>query len=450
MIKDISCVKDINGVSYNGTNFGCIQVKVHKGRVLSINPISGNRIISTSSDGGISILDNSLKVINTLEGHKNEVWKAIEIGDKIYSISADNSLKIWKKSDENYIIEESIEIQGNPRDIKKINEDLVFISTQKNQYPTLINLKTKEQKPLDKFNISKSLDESVFFINNRIVFVEANSFKLIDPKTMEMIFSLDNQEKIWKVKCKGDMLYTIQYNFNNNDSQIKELGVFQVENDKITKISGNNYNKTMFDLLDIGIKNKDFNELKNEIKNYEEKKSYKVINQNNYNLITNDEDFKFFALNINNNAKISYELLYKASVDGEASTVFHSKCDGKGETITVVKIVKGSKCGGFTPISWQKDGCWQKDPSLRSFVCNLDNQQKFNLKKNYSHALDFHEGKLSCFGGYTLQLTDKNISNKNGICQATDYEIQSPNDLIGINEQSFQVEDIEVFLVRQE
>lgn len=96
-----------------------------------------------------------------------------------------------------------------------------------------------------------------------------------------------------------------------------------------------------------------------------------------------------------------------------ASSVFHLKCDGKAETITVVKFVNASKCG----YSYQLENrsYWQKDPSLRSFICNINNKQNFILKKDYNHVQDFHNSnKLSCFGRYTLQLTDNNISNKNG------------------------------------
>ncbi len=71
------------------------------------------------------------------------------------------------------------------------------------------------------------------------------------------------------------------------------------------------------------------------------------------------------------------------------------------------------------------------------------------MRDNYNYALDFHDNKLSCFGSYALQLTDNNLSNKNGICQATDYQINSPTDLIGINDGSFQAVDIEVFLVKE-
>ncbi len=218
-----------------------------------------------------------------------------------------------------------------------------------------------------------------------------------------------------------------------------------VENNKIIKIKEDKFIKNSFDLSDSSL----YIKLQKELNIFLDTE-YKLLNPNNYSLITTEEDFKFFSLNINSNAKITYELLYKATIDGEAASVFHSKCDEKGATITVVKVLNGSKYGGYTPLSWKRDGCWQKNPSLRSFVCNLDNKTKFNLRENYNHALDFHDSKLSCFGGYTLQLTDKNLSNKNGICQATDYQIQSPTDLIGINENNFQAVDIEIFLVKEQ
>lgn len=307
----------------------------------------------------------------------------------------------------------------------------------------LINLKTKEQKTLNDFQNFESLDNSLFLVDNKIVFVEKNRIKLINPENKQVIFILDNKgSNILETKCEKNLLTTIQC---TEDEQLIGRVIYMVEKDKIIKVYGGNFIKNSKHLLDLS---KNFEILK-EINELLDKESYILLNPKKYNLITTNEDFKFFSKNINNNAKISYELLYKASIDGEAASVFHSLCDEKGASITVVKVLNGSKCGGFTPLSWKTNGCWQKDPSLRSFVCNLDNKTKFNLRENYNHALDFHDNKLSCFGGYTLQLTDNNLSNKNGICQTCDYQIQSPTDLIGINDNYFQAVDIEIFLVNE-
>ena len=45
---------------------------------------------------------------------------------------------------------------------------------------------------------------------------------------------------------------------------------------------------------------------------------------------------------------ITSELLFRTSVDGDNSTTFHNKCNGKGPTITFVKITNGRRIGGFT------------------------------------------------------------------------------------------------------
>ncbi len=46
------------------------------------------------------------------------------------------------------------------------------------------------------------------------------------------------------------------------------------------------------------------------------------------------------------------DLLYRGSQDGFSSTGFHSKCDGKGPTLAIIKSDHGRTFGGFTSLSW--------------------------------------------------------------------------------------------------
>ena len=164
--SEVSCFTSTKDGIYYGTNSGCIQFKVHSGKVLSITPISNSRIIATFSDGNIKILGPAIKVENTLKDSSNSVWKVIEIGEKLYSIGSDNTLKIWNKSDGNYKVEESIAIQGSPKDIKKINDDEVIVKVENNNSAVFINLKTKEQKTMEDLQNFESLDNSVFLVEN--------------------------------------------------------------------------------------------------------------------------------------------------------------------------------------------------------------------------------------------------------------------------------------------
>ena len=49
--------------------------------------------------------------------------------------------------------------------------------------------------------------------------------------------------------------------------------------------------------------------------------------------------------------KSEWRLLFRASRDGFAALAFHSKCDERGPTVTVVKS-GGNIFGGFTGNSW--------------------------------------------------------------------------------------------------
>ena len=49
--------------------------------------------------------------------------------------------------------------------------------------------------------------------------------------------------------------------------------------------------------------------------------------------------------------KAQFNLLYRASEHGFQSSQFHSKCDGKGNILTILKA-NGFIFGGFTSVIW--------------------------------------------------------------------------------------------------
>ncbi|XP_068736659.1 uncharacterized protein [Montipora capricornis] len=52
----------------------------------------------------------------------------------------------------------------------------------------------------------------------------------------------------------------------------------------------------------------------------------------------------------------SWKLCWRASRDGWASSTFHSLCDGKGPTVTIIKVNQYI-FGGYVSISWGSQGC---------------------------------------------------------------------------------------------
>lgn len=56
-----------------------------------------------------------------------------------------------------------------------------------------------------------------------------------------------------------------------------------------------------------------------------------------------------------------YTLLYKISRDGCNATTFHTNCNNKGATVTVLYNSSGSVYGGYTSISWRSAGAYGID-----------------------------------------------------------------------------------------
>ena len=49
----------------------------------------------------------------------------------------------------------------------------------------------------------------------------------------------------------------------------------------------------------------------------------------------------------------AWKRCWHASVDGWAASTFHSRCDGKGPTVTIIRVGKYI-FGGYTSVSWGK------------------------------------------------------------------------------------------------
>jgi TLD len=92
-----------------------------------------------------------------------------------------------------------------------------------------------------------------------------------------------------------------------------------------------------------------------------------------------------------------FNLLYRASRDGNTAAAFHKKCDNKGATIVVIKITNSNQIvGGYNPLDWNGDGYKStKDSFIFSFT-NKDNLQ--STKVCYSDG-DSHSVGCDSFNG---------------------------------------------------
>lgn len=79
-----------------------------------------------------------------------------------------------------------------------------------------------------------------------------------------------------------------------------------------------------------------------------------------------------------NLGKQKFKLLYRGSRDGYGAADFHSKCDERPNTITIIETTKGFIFGGYTQASWSSTNKGYKFDS-RAFLFSLVNPFKKRL-----------------------------------------------------------------------
>ena len=81
-----------------------------------------------------------------------------------------------------------------------------------------------------------------------------------------------------------------------------------------------------------------------------------------------------------------YTLLFRASRDGYRASNFHSKCDGKSNTVTLVETMTGRRFGGFTDAQWDQSSSYKTGSN--GFIFSLDNNEIYYNKdmKNLQSA----------------------------------------------------------------
>ena len=154
-----------------------------------------------------------------------------------------------------------------------------------------------------------------------------------------------------------------------------------------------------------------------------------------------------------------WSLLYRGSRDGFGAFDFHSNCDHKPNTLTIVKSDIGNIFGGFTSAHWNSSGSWQEDKS--SFLYSLINKENrhliFEHSSNNNSSICSNKQYGPIFGaGNDICIFDSSNSNTSSFSNVgntythPEYPFNSSKaKTILAGTYNFQVVEIEVFQLQQ-
>ncbi|CAG8587717.1 3331_t:CDS:2, partial [Dentiscutata heterogama] len=137
--------------------------------------------------------------------------------------------------------------------------------------------------------------------------------------------------------------------------------------------------------------------------------------------------------------RYNFNLIFRSSIDGFSSQTFHQKCNDKGATIVIAKILGSNQLvGGYNPLDWNGN-CLYKT-TADSFLFSLDLNNLYSAKlgrvTSSSCAVCCKNNYGPTFGdGYDLHAPN---NSNNWQCKVSSYpNIEIP--------KSFTISDYEVF-----
>ena len=248
---------------------------------------------------------------------------------------------------------------------------------------------------------------------------------ILDKETHQEYSNISESEKSIQVSIPLNLGKYKEFIINLNESEITpELKMEQIEN--IINEQNNEIKNLKQKILDLEKQNIILiDKIKLFEKENKEKEEYFFKNLFYDSLIIKPEETKMVYDWIcpSPNTKIHFELLYRATRDGDTSECFFNHCSGRGPTIMFEKIDNGHRFGAFTMIPWIKEDKWYKDP--KAFMFSLTNKLKFDLKKQDDPHAIRHDVSGYCvrYGDGCTIFVSTNIlqSNSNCGCHADDY-----------------------------
>ncbi|GBC21489.1 BTB/POZ domain-containing protein [Rhizophagus irregularis DAOM 181602=DAOM 197198] len=167
-------------------------------------------------------------------------------------------------------------------------------------------------------------------------------------------------------------------------------------------------------------------------------------------VLVNDEHLAQFASWIYKKDEIlqkipyKFNVIFRASIDGNTAADFHAKCNDKGATIVVAKIKGSNKVvGGYNPLDWNGNGDKSTPDSFLFIFENYNNICTGRIGRviRESHAVRCLTDYGPLFGSYNRGSNDIMVTRDGKWSSVTN---SYPNINIPRN---FEIDDYEVFQV---
>ena len=156
---------------------------------------------------------------------------------------------------------------------------------------------------------------------------------------------------------------------------------------------------------------------------------------------------------INPNKTFTFTLLYRGSVDGDSPYVFHSKCDNKGTTVTLISTRNGWRFGGYSDVPWESNfetyNKWDYKNSTNAFIFSVNLKKKYNILREKFEIFCSERYGPTFGAGQDITIRENFLTENSSCSSPSSYgKMEDTNEFNG-GENYFIAKEVEVYLVEE-
>ena len=342
---------------------------------------------------------------------------------------------------------EIIEVEFNLR------KNTITIQTQKklslNSPIYFLDFDIKKFQDCHKFFLQYSDIEEIFEL---IYDMKEEEFSLnYEHENLNLILKIEQRKKIIEIPIQ---LKKRELNINDSNKLIKEHIEILVKENQTLKNEFNSFKeKCLNEIEQLKIR---INKLEKENEKLKEKLNNNFVKNDDLlfseSKIIKDNEDKNFLINCLDNKKIVTKLIYSATMDGDTIDAFNKKCDGKSNTLSIIKTDNGKIIGGYFKKAFSvKENYYDPD----CFLFSLNYKEKYNVDpngeyKNYSFKGTGSSSSIIDFGiGSSIHITKNCLNSESNYYRGINGTFKFPNNRITNSDRHFKVIEFEVYQITE-
>ena len=318
---------------------------------------------------------------------------------------------------------------------------------------TSFKLKDKEQNT--SYTLSFSIESNSLIVN----ITEDNSLPVINYKAKFTLNDLVKQSNYFKLfESLDQLIFEIKSLYEQNDIKLRKekseiililsLPLKIIDEVLLCIPQADIDSKTIVNDLCSTV-----NELRKKIKSLTANVPEEKLAENlkSKEILLNEEEKKMVCDWIlkqmkSEGKKIEMNLLYRLTRDGDSASTFHSYCNSKGYTLSLIRNTKGYRCGGFTSQSWGSRGSYVND--VNAFLFSLDYKEQYFTYDGNNAIYDYSSYGPTFGNGCDLYIANSCSQNYSSYCNFPYSYAGNITRILTGGFYNFKVNEIEVYQIK--